>query len=248
MITMRITQFLKMRSCLFFLAMTCCSLSWSSPPPLPNFQATYVIKYDGIKVGTSTLNLQSSANGHYQLELHNKPSIPFIKGDVIESSIGLWTGTAPTPTQYHYFYHYFTKQKHIDLQFNWRKDNLVLLINGKPWHMPIEPTTQDKLSYQLALRQDLQAGKTKLNYQIADGGLIKNYQFHIEGNETITTPLGTFDTVMLVRTPIPGKENVTLWLAKNLHYQVIRVEEQKNIVDFGTADIMTYQSQEAAHS
>jgi hypothetical protein len=242
---MHLTKLLFTRASLFVLVMSFYLSAWSAS--LQDFQATYLIKYDGIKVGTSTLSLQSSPNSHYLLTVHNQPSLPLIKGDVTETSEGIWKeGTLPIPENYNYSYHYFTKQKHIDLQFNWPMQNLTIKINNKPWQLSIFPGTQDKLSYQLALRQDLLIGKKILSYQIADGGLIKTYQFQVVGNETITTPLGTFDTLKLIRLPIPGKEDVTLWLAKQLHYQVIRVAQQKNIIDFGTADIISYQAKEAA--
>lgn len=242
---MHLTKLLLKHASLFVLAMAVNLSAWSAP--LPDYQATYIIKYDGIKVGSSTINFQTTEDNHYLLSLHNEPSLPLIKGDVTETSEGIWDNNAnPIPLTYNYYYHYFTKQKHINLQFNWPSLQLTIRINSMPWRLTILPGAQDKLSYQLALQQDLLAGKNSFNYQIADGGLLKIYQFKVVGNETITTPLGTFDTIKLIRLPIPGKDNITLWLAKKLHYQVIRVSQQKNIIDFGTADIISYKTKGAA--
>jgi hypothetical protein len=209
-------------------------------PIVPDFQALYEVKYDGIKIGTSSMSLHSNQQGQYFFAIHNQASIPFLSGDVIESSTGFWSDKALMPTNYIYHYRYFNRQQQIEMNFNWQTRHLVIRVNGQPWHLLVPPLTQDRLSYQLALRRDLLAGKNQFSYWIADGGKIKNYQFRIVGNETITTPLGTFNTIKIKRLPIPGKENVTLWLAKQWDYQVIKVEQTKNIVDQGSAEIVAY--------
>ncbi len=145
-----------------------------------------------------------------------------------------------TPLHYFYNYQYFNRHRQLELLFNWRINKLVTYVNGLPWLMPLATGTQDKLSYELQLRQDLIAGKNNFTYKVADGGKIKTYQFKIVGTEIITTPLGTFNTIKIIRLPMPEKENVTIWVAKQLNYQIVRVEKTRNIIDHGVAEIISY--------
>lgn len=208
---------------------------------LPNSQARYLVKYDGVTIGTSTVTVRPLHANHYWLSLHDQPVISLLSGDVLESSTGLWSHSQIIPLHYFYNYHYFKQHRQLELLFNWRINKLVTYVNQLPWQMPIELGTQDKLSYDLQLRQDLIAGKNNFKYSVADGGKIKTYQFKIIGTEIITTPLGTFNTIKISRLPMPEKENVTLWIAKQLDYQIVRVEKTNNIVDHGVAEIISYQ-------
>ncbi len=205
-------------------------------------QASYLVKYDGVTIGTSTVTLRSLPAKHYWLSLHDQPVISILSGDVLESSTGLWSHSKILPLQYSYNYHYFNRYRQLKLFFNWRINKLVTYVNELPWQMSIEPGVQDKLSYDLQLRQDLIAGKNNIKYSVADGGKIKIYQFKIVGTEIISTPLGTFNTIKIVRLPMPEKENITLWVAKQLDYQIVRVEKTKNIVDHGVAEIISYRN------
>lgn len=207
---------------------------------IPTNQAVYRIKYDGVTIGTSTVTLKSLPANQYFLSIRNHPAISFLSGNVLESSTGLWAHSQPIPLHYFYSYRYFNKRRQIELFFNWHANNVTTRVNGLPWIMPVTSGTQDKLSYELQLRQDLIAGKNKFIYPVADGGKIKHYQFFIVGNEIITTPLGTFNTIKIIRSPMPGKNNVTLWIARQFNYQIVRIERSKNIMDHGIAEIISY--------
>jgi hypothetical protein len=96
-------------------------------------------------------------------------------------------------------------------------------VNGDPWNQPWEIEVQDRLSYQLQLREDLKSGRQSLHYRIADGGQIKDYQFIRLGEDLLITPAGTFrcEKLQLVR---EGQQHTTLiWMAKELDYLTIRL-------------------------
>ncbi len=207
---------------------------------LSSNQAVYRIKYDGVTIGKSTVILKTLPPNHYVLSISDQPSLPFLSGYVLESSTGIWSGKQSLPLHYFYNYHYFTKKRQIELNFNWHNKNVITNVNGKPWTMPVIVGTQDKLSYELQLRQDLLNNKNIFSYPVADGGKIKYYQFKIIGHEIITTPLGTFNTIKIIRLPMPEKENLTLWIAKQLNYQIVQIEQTKHIMDYGVAEIISY--------
>lgn len=233
---LKFTQYFLQWLCFILL----CYIKTAHADNLPTSQANYKIKYDGITIGQSLVTLQSLQTKHYLLSISDQPSLPFLSGNVLESSAGLWLGARAVPLQYYYNYRYLTKKRQIILYFNWRKKNVIIRVNGMPWTMPIMQGTQDKLSYELQLRQDLLNNKKSFSYPVADGGKIKYYQFKLIGNEIITTPLGTFNTIKIIRLPTPDKESVTLWIAKQLNYQIVQIDQNKNFMDHGVAEIVSY--------
>lgn len=234
--TLKISQHFLEGLCFILL----CYIQTALADNLPNSQAIYKIKYDGITIGQSTVTLQTLPSKHYLLSISDQPSLPFLSGNVLESSAGLWLGTKAMPLEYYYNYHYLAKNRQIALYFNWHKKNVIIRVNGTPWLMSIIQGTQDKLSYELQLRQDLLNNKKFFSYPVADGGKIKYYQFRMVGNQIITTPLGTFNTIEIIRLPTPEKEGVTLWIAKQLNYQIVQIDENKNFMDHGVAEIVSY--------
>ena len=89
--------------------------------------------------------------------------------------------------------------------------------------MHISPTTQDKLLYQLTMMLDLKAGRKKLQYEIADGGTLKDYEFNVIGEEEIDTPMGKLHTVKLER--VNDVRHTTIWCAESLEYLPVRIEQ-----------------------
>ena len=76
----------------------------------------------------------------------------------------------------------------------------------------------DKLLYQLAIMHDLQNGRTPASYRIADGGGIKTYSFEKLGEEVVETPLGSFDTIKILRHKPGSSRKYVFWCAPDLEY------------------------------
>lgn len=192
--------------------------------PLNDYRATYDIQINSMPIGTITHQLYSK-NGQYLLELDAVSSLPIpveLSGN--EQSEGVWQEGYPKPNHYSYHYSYEKERKNQDITFNW---SALHAINQKNQRIvPIEEHTQDKISYQLALRQDLRQHKPTLSYQIADGKRLKTYDFVLKKNrETLKTPLGEIDTVIIERT---AKDQVTrLWAAPQYDYLLIQIEHEQ---------------------
>jgi len=79
------------------------------------------------------------------------------------------------------------------------------------------------------MREDLQDALQNgqpwpdMNYQVADGGRIKNYNFKITGEEFIDTPVGRIRTVKAIRLREGGERSTTFWLAPNYEFLLVRL-------------------------
>ena len=116
------------------------------------------------------------------------------------------------------------KKRDVSIEFNWQTGKIKNTINGDFWHMPIEPAVMDKLLYQLAIMYDLQNGQIPVSYLIADGGGIKTYSFEKLGEETVDTPLGSFNTVKMLRHKPGSSRRSVFWCAPDLEFLPIKVE------------------------
>ncbi|WP_428033593.1 DUF3108 domain-containing protein [Amphritea sp.] len=130
------------------------------------------------------------------------------------------------PQHYEYHRKVIGNNKDAVLQFNWNTGTVLNDIAKKPWTMDVTEGTQDNLSYQMQLRLDLAAGKTELSYQVADGGKIKTYPFIIIGSETVTTAIGSFETIKIQRDRGPdSKRDTFIWCAPELDYMVVKLQQ-----------------------
>ena len=97
-------------------------------------------------------------------------------------------------------------------------DNRILLDRSNGAHrLPFEPKEENRTMGKIGGRQNLR-------YTIADGGKIKDYNFEILGEETLSTPLGKLDTVKLERHKPNSRRKSTLWCAKKLEFLPVKVE------------------------
>jgi hypothetical protein len=205
----------------------------SHAAPLPEqFSATYDVKRSGLTIGETrrTLSRENSReNGQYLFESITRPvgiAKLFTGGQVVERSHWQFFQGQPRPLKYTFFNSGGKKKRNIQLDFDWEKNQVINTINNKPWTMPLEYGTSDKLLYQLRIMQDLATASGSLRYPVADGGKLKYYDIKIIGRERIRTPMGNFEAVRLQHTK--GSRRTTMWCARELGYLPVRIEQRKN--------------------
>jgi len=193
------------------------------------FTATYKVSRNGTEIGVRTHTLKSK-DGYYVYEanMHATGFASLFKSGVI-TEISEWQLNNGYVIPLNYEYRDTDKaNRYTQLIFNWEKNSVTNIVENKPWKMNIPKGTQDKFSYMLALMQDLQHGKMNPEYQIADGGRLKTYQFKVLQNERISTPLGNFNTLKLQRIRVGKKKRTTyIWLLPEKNYLPIKIERHK---------------------
>lgn len=128
-----------------------------------------------------------------------------------------------TPLSYKFKRSVFGRNRNLSINFDAERQRITTVAKQQPWTQAYEAGVQDKLSYQLQLREDLIAGRDQLSYRIADGGKIKTYTFVRSGEETLTTPAGTFDCVRLQLERAADQQQTLIWMAPALDYLTVRL-------------------------
>ncbi|WP_415901426.1 DUF3108 domain-containing protein [Neptuniibacter sp. QD29_5] len=211
------------------------TLLWATPlvadttNPFTPFTASYEIDWDGsISLsGSTTRKLQKSESGEWFFE--SKASAMF--ASVYESSKFTLDNANLKPLNYTYKRSVLGKKRKAEVHFDWQSQLVTNKVENKPWQMPIKEGVQDKISYQLLLQQAVAKGDKEFKYSVADGGKLKEYNFIVDGKESIKAPIGEYEAIRVKRVRKEGSARQTyIWFAPELNHQIIKLHqiEKKN--------------------
>ena len=194
---------------------------------LPTFEVEYSLYARNTKAARVTRSLTRLDDDSYEYRSETKTigliSL-FRKVHIVETSRLTVGERLLKPLNYSYKRSGYRKKRDVTIEFNWKDNQIKNTINGDFWHLPIEPAVMDKLLYQLAIMYDLRNGRTPVSYLIADGGGIKTYGFEKLGEESVDTPLGSFNSIKMLRHKPGSSRRSVFWCAPELEFLPIKVE------------------------
>jgi hypothetical protein len=197
--------------------------------PLPDFSASYELRFGSLRIGTSTISLENGAGGSYVYESLSTP-IKLVswlfKETLHETSKGTLAGAGVRPDTYHYLRSGGRERKE-QLEFDWQ----AMTVSNNPGvsssQMDIPAGTLDKLASQLAMMLALRDGETDISFKIADDDKLREYRFRVVGEETLELPAGTFDTVKVTKLRDNKKRETFIWCAPALNYLPVRIWQRE---------------------
>jgi len=213
---------------------------------IPTFTAHYeLLRNDSLKLGEVKRTTTVQQDGTIKFESHSKTTglaAFFIKDRIAEHSTFRLDQGSIQPQDYRYDRSGGKRLRTTKLKFDWEKKSITDAINNEDWNVKAPAGMQDKLSYQLQLMLDLQAGLTTFSYPVADDGILKEYRFTFLGEEKIKTAIGEIDTIKLKRErAADSKRKLTIWFAKSLRYLPVRTKQGKDDKAFMTLEIKQIQ-------
>jgi hypothetical protein len=119
------------------------------------------------------------------------------------------------------------KSKSIAHDFDWQTKLVTGHDRDHPVKLVLKSGLLDKSTYQLALQEDVAAGKQSMSYQVLDGDEIETYDFRVLGEETVPTEAGQVDAIKVERVRDPTKSNrqTVLWFAKDWGHLLVRLHQ-----------------------
>jgi hypothetical protein len=215
-------------------AIACClmltpMLAAGYQPP-PEFTARYELSKGPLTLAEAVVEFDRPAPDRYRYRVHTQAvgvARLFHQGEIDEVSEGRITANGYRPERYRYRRTGDDRARTAELRFDWDAMQVVNDIANRPWRLDITPDTIDRVATPLQLMYDLSVHgtDTPLTYRIADGGKLKTYTVHFEGEEILETPAGRFRTVKVVRRDEDGDREFRLWAAPELHYLPVRIEQ-----------------------
>lgn len=108
--------------------------------------------------------------------------------------------------------------KDVRVTFDWAAGRVRGQAKEKTFDRAVEPGTQDSVSVQAAMIHDLLAGREPKSYWILNGAKLELFRYWPEGRASVTTPYGTFDTVVWASQRDGSKRMNRVWHAPSLGY------------------------------
>jgi hypothetical protein len=200
----------------------------------PEFRATFLLNTRGIDVGTTQWELGPLSAGRYFFSIASETigiAKLFRDERVQERSEWELAGDQVRPLRYSSSRVGGKREREMQIDFDWSTAKASSTLNGNNSTAPLKSGTLDKLTYFIALMNDLSSGVTEARYAVADGEKSKTYLLKVVGEEQIDTVLGPLNTTVVERTQ-SGKSRVTrMWCAQGLQFLPVQIE---HIEDDGT--------------
>ncbi|MDP1708105.1 MAG: DUF3108 domain-containing protein [Gammaproteobacteria bacterium] len=218
---------------LIALLLLCVAWPITATPPPASFSASYTVHKGSILLGEMHRSLSRSTDAHYRFKTETYSTglaALFVKDRIVESSEWDYHGGVMRPLHYSYRKSGGKRELQLDQHFDWER-KVVNRTGGTQASstLPVAAGTLDKLAYQVALMDDLKQGKTELAYTLLDDDETKTYHFQVVGEETLSTPLGTLETLRIERVMNAGsKRRTTFWCAPSLNYLLVRLDQRES--------------------
>jgi hypothetical protein len=202
--------------------------SSDAAPPLEPFAAHYTADWKTINVGTSDIELQAdgppgqylytwtvTARGIFRIVYSN---------DVIQKSWLTMVGNHVRPEKYKAE----QGQSSVNIDFDWEGGHARGTNETKPVDLKLREGTQDVMSIQIEVMQDLRNGNLPKTFQILDKDEIKEFLYTQEGPARIRTALGELDTVVVASQREGGNRILRMWFAPSLGYVPVQAERTRD--------------------
>ena len=192
----------------------------ASTAPTP-FTATYQFQHNGKTRGTATRTLTKIDAQQWRYVFSAKA---LGVASAQETSQFKWANDHIQSVKFNRTSKILAFNNSLDIQFNGNQINTKK--DDESRQFANVKGALDELNAELQIRQDIRNGQLKSSYLITDAKEVEERKFIRQGNETVKTQYGTFDTVKVVmKHDKPGRDT-TFWLAPKLDYLPVKVTHQ----------------------
>lgn len=212
------------RLCLFSLLL----LSAQAVQALPSaFQAQYSVAKGSMNLGNLTASLKYSGNTyHYKKHTQSTGLAKILTGiKITENTSGQFDGQDIKPK--HYLFNQSRRNKSRIDKATFSTTKAVGSYKNVPYNLSIKPGTQDRASLEIALARDLALNKNSLQYNVAERGKIKKYNFQRLGHEKLQTSAGVFNTTKVKVVRHGNKRETIFWMAKEIDFLPVKIRHNE---------------------
>ncbi len=194
--------------------------------PVPFF-AQYEAEWRGIPVGVSDLTLKADTTpGRFvyawRISARGIFRLAYARDVVQTSRFTLDAGHARPDT-----YRGEEGSSVVNLEFDWRSRHVRGMSEGKPVDLELEEGTQDLLSIQIEVMQDLKNGNLPKKFRIVDKDEAKEFAYTEEGAARIKTALGNLDTLVVTSSRTGSDRVLRMWFAPSLGMVPVQAERTR---------------------
>ena len=195
---------------------------------LEPFEASYNWIWHGMTVAFSTVKLERRDDTWvYRSKSDPRGIGRMLSERPTQESIIRVTATGTQPLSYKADDGTSDTKRDADVKFDWEHGRVTGVYEATKVDMPVQQGIQDDLSVQIALMVELLHGRTPDRFLIIDKNTAREYHYSREGEETVETPIGRFQTI-IYRSQKQGSPRTTrFWCAPSRGFIPIRVEQKR---------------------
>lgn len=188
---------------------------------LAPFKASYAFRYHGMSAGGGELRLQKLPDGSWSYESDIRArALLVLRINRKSSSVFRIIDDRVVPEQF------TSDEDDQQIRFDWAAGRVTGTVGRKKVDLPTQPGLLDEQSAQVALMQELLAGRMPARFVLVDEGRIKDYRYAVEGSEEMDSALGRHRVdIFSSRRPNSGKATY-FWCAPELGYIPLKVERR----------------------
>lgn len=193
------------------------------------FQASYQFQYNGKNMGSATRTLSKSGNS-WKYVFAAKAGVI---ASATETSNFTLNGKQLVSNNFSRSSKILVHNNTMSIKFNPSAKTINTMKDKEARSFAWQSGVLDELNAELQIREDLKSSGLKSSYLMADAKGIDTRKFVKQGNETIKTNYGTFDTIKVVMKHHKPGRDTTFWLAPKLDYLPVKVTHQDKDSSYG---------------
>lgn len=189
---------------------------------LADFSAHYDLYYNEFFVGQSTRNLATKNNDVTYSSTSKTAGIAKWFYDVTVTETSKLSYKNKQLNFVSYVYNEKDKDKNEGYELYLNKSDQLYNSHEKK-NYPITKNLHDTLGFTVAIMLDMQAGKRKIKYSIAEKDNLKTYTLKFIKKETLMSDKGKIDTLKMEHYDPETKYRFTFWCAENMGFLPVRI-------------------------
>jgi hypothetical protein len=195
----------------------------AQPVPSLRIEIEYELTRNGSTMAEVVERLEQSNGAYHLTETWRGRGVYSLLGRAKRTSEGFLDAKGPRPREY------MDERSGRDTQrvsIDWTANTITRRYKGATRTEPVQPGTQDRLSFVLALAFLAPKGEP-VSFPIVDGRGMSRHTYTPNGREKLGTPAGVFDTIKVTRTNEGSGEVAEIWLAVERHHLPVRIVVQE---------------------
>lgn len=195
----------------------------------PDYTATYRAQRFGMAVIGEISLKRSNDTLYYQADLRPAGLLTLARDDEITEKTRIHITPMGLRSSYYFYSHISSRRERItEVYFDWQQKKLSGTHRGRAFNFELVDGMMDRFALQIALINDVVAGRKKVSRTILNRDRIVSYEFTRGDEQTIRTPLGVIRAIEMKRYNEARDMSVSIWFAPDLHYIPVRVEQEEN--------------------
>lgn len=193
---------------------------------LQPYKARYQVSYRGVSGGQIESSLRRGSQPG--LWLYETRAYPNLLGRIAvspqarERSTMMITDAGVRPLTFDFNDGSTSSQQDVQFTFDWEGGRVRGEHEGEPFEIEIRPGTQDTASVQAAMIVALLQGRSPKGFPILTGNKLRDYRYWPDGQATVETPYGRFDTVTWANQRDGSTRLMKVWHAPSLGFVPVR--------------------------